>query len=156
VILDASPTTPKPRRRWLQFSLRTMLVLVLILGCGLACFRGHLGYLTKEEDCGEPIFSHSAGTILVREGVKDLEVRMELLRRASEINVTHGFSAADIHFTDCYENGVRYAIVDYNRWCRRRFQIWNWEYVLDYADEVAEARNAAMNQAIASLSNHFP
>ncbi|MCY2987709.1 MAG: hypothetical protein NTY19_07585 [Planctomycetota bacterium] len=28
------PTTPKPRRRWLQFSLRTLLVLMLVLGCG--------------------------------------------------------------------------------------------------------------------------
>ena len=27
-------TTPKPRRRWLQFSLRTLLVLVLVIGCG--------------------------------------------------------------------------------------------------------------------------
>jgi hypothetical protein len=33
-------TTPKPRRRWLQFSLRTMLVLVLI--CSLPC--GWLAY----------------------------------------------------------------------------------------------------------------
>ena len=27
-------TTPKPRRRWLQFSLRTALVLMLVLGAG--------------------------------------------------------------------------------------------------------------------------
>ncbi len=32
------PTTPKPRRRWLQFSLRTMLVLVLLLGVGFGWF----------------------------------------------------------------------------------------------------------------------
>ena len=31
-------TTPKPRRRWLQFSLRTLLVLMLLLGCGLGWF----------------------------------------------------------------------------------------------------------------------
>jgi hypothetical protein len=28
-------TTPKPRRRWLQFSLRTLMVLLLVLGAGL-------------------------------------------------------------------------------------------------------------------------
>ena len=32
------PTTPTPRRRWLQFSLWTVLVLMLVLGCGLAWF----------------------------------------------------------------------------------------------------------------------
>ena len=31
-----APTTPKPRRRWLQFSLRTLMVLMLVLGCGLS------------------------------------------------------------------------------------------------------------------------
>ena len=34
----SAPTTPKPRRRWLQFSLRTLMVLMLVLGCGLAWF----------------------------------------------------------------------------------------------------------------------
>jgi hypothetical protein len=34
----APTTTPKPRRRWLQYSLRTLLVLMLVLGCGLGWF----------------------------------------------------------------------------------------------------------------------
>ena len=34
----APTTTPKPRRRWLQFSLRTLMVLMLVLGCGLGWF----------------------------------------------------------------------------------------------------------------------
>ena len=34
--MTAAPTiTPKPRHRWLQFSLRMLLVLMLVLGCGL-------------------------------------------------------------------------------------------------------------------------
>jgi lipopolysaccharide export system protein LptC len=37
-------TTPKPRRRWLQFSLRTLLVLMLAFGCGL----GWLGMKVKQ------------------------------------------------------------------------------------------------------------
>ena len=32
--MTTSPTTPKPRRRWLQFSLRTVMVLVLALAPG--------------------------------------------------------------------------------------------------------------------------
>jgi hypothetical protein len=31
----SAPTTPKPRRRWLQYSLRTLMVLMLVFGCGL-------------------------------------------------------------------------------------------------------------------------
>ncbi len=30
-----APETPKPRRRWLQFSLRTLMLLMLVLGVGL-------------------------------------------------------------------------------------------------------------------------
>ena len=33
-----APTTPKPRRRWLQFSLRTMILIMLLIGCGLGWF----------------------------------------------------------------------------------------------------------------------
>ena len=40
-IHESPPTTPTPRRRWLQFSLRTLLVLVF--GCG----RGWLAYEIK-------------------------------------------------------------------------------------------------------------
>ena len=40
---ESPPTTPKPRRRWLQFSLRTALVLVLI--CSIPC--GWLAYKLK-------------------------------------------------------------------------------------------------------------
>jgi hypothetical protein len=37
--MTAAPArTPKPRRRWLQFSLRTVMVAVLFLGCGLGWF----------------------------------------------------------------------------------------------------------------------
>ena len=45
----APTTTPKPRRRWLQFSLRTVMVLVLVLGAGFGWLshqvdrRGHSG-----------------------------------------------------------------------------------------------------------------
>ena len=38
------PTTPKPKRRWLQFSLRTLLVLVLT--CSLPC--GWLAHKIKQ------------------------------------------------------------------------------------------------------------
>jgi hypothetical protein len=38
------PTTPKPRRRWLQFSLRTLLVVVLI--CSAPC--GWFAYKVKQ------------------------------------------------------------------------------------------------------------
>ena len=31
----SAPTTPKPRRRWLQYSLRTLLVLIVLFGVGL-------------------------------------------------------------------------------------------------------------------------
>ena len=34
----ATTTTSKPRRRWLQFSLRTMLVLMLVLGVAFGWF----------------------------------------------------------------------------------------------------------------------
>ena len=37
------PSTPKPRRRWLQFSLRTLVVLMLLLGAGF-------GWLAHEVD----------------------------------------------------------------------------------------------------------
>ena len=37
-------TTPKPRRRWLQFSLRTLMVLMLVIGCGF----GWLAYQIKQ------------------------------------------------------------------------------------------------------------
>ena len=37
-VTTPSPSTPRPRRRWLQFSLRTLLVVMLVLGCGLAWF----------------------------------------------------------------------------------------------------------------------
>jgi hypothetical protein len=33
--IEQAATMPKPKRRWLQFSLRTMLVLMLLFGCGL-------------------------------------------------------------------------------------------------------------------------
>ncbi len=50
------PPTPKPRRRWLQFSLRTVLVLVLLISVPL----GWLGMKVKQgrEDLG-PIRSVS-------------------------------------------------------------------------------------------------
>ena len=38
------PTTPHPRRRWLRFSLRTLLVLMLVFGCGF----GWLGREVKQ------------------------------------------------------------------------------------------------------------
>jgi hypothetical protein len=41
--VSQSPT-PKPRRRWLQFSLRTLMVLMLAVGCGF----GWLGMKVKE------------------------------------------------------------------------------------------------------------
>ena len=34
----SAPTTPKPCRRWLQVSLRTMMVLMLTFGCGFGWF----------------------------------------------------------------------------------------------------------------------
>ena len=37
-------TTPKPKRRWFQFSLRTLLVLMLVFGCGF----GRLGMKVKQ------------------------------------------------------------------------------------------------------------
>jgi internalin A len=37
-------TTPKPRRRWLQFSLRTLMVLMLVFGCAF----GWLAYEIKQ------------------------------------------------------------------------------------------------------------
>jgi hypothetical protein len=52
----APPTTPKPRRCWLQFSLRTLMVLVLVVGAGL-------GWLAHE--------NHRART--QREAVKAIE-----------------------------------------------------------------------------------
>jgi len=33
-----SPSTPTPRRRWLQFSLRTLMVLMLVFGAGFGWF----------------------------------------------------------------------------------------------------------------------
>jgi hypothetical protein len=32
--MTTGPTSPKPRRRWFQYSLRTLLVLMLAFGCG--------------------------------------------------------------------------------------------------------------------------
>ncbi|MCU0982846.1 MAG: hypothetical protein MUF25_27105, partial [Pirellulaceae bacterium] len=34
----AAPISPKPRRRWLQFSLRTLLLVVLLVGSGMGWF----------------------------------------------------------------------------------------------------------------------
>ena len=33
-----APTSPNPRRRWLQFSLRTLMVVMLVFGCGFGWF----------------------------------------------------------------------------------------------------------------------
>ena len=45
----SSPTTPKLRRRWLQFSLRTLLVLMLVLGCGLGWLGRMLTRLSQHQ-----------------------------------------------------------------------------------------------------------
>jgi len=37
-VTTPAPISPKPRRRWLQFSLRTLIVLMLVLGAGLGWF----------------------------------------------------------------------------------------------------------------------
>jgi hypothetical protein len=37
-VTATTPTTPKPRRRWLQFSLRTLMVLMLVFGAGFGWF----------------------------------------------------------------------------------------------------------------------
>ena len=34
----APTTTPKPKRRWLQFSLRTLMVVMVVFGTGLGWF----------------------------------------------------------------------------------------------------------------------
>lgn len=45
--VNTVPTaTPKPRRRWLQFSLRTLLVLMLVFGCGF-------GWLAADESAAQ-------------------------------------------------------------------------------------------------------
>jgi hypothetical protein len=36
--MTTAPTPPKPRHRWLQFSLRTMMVVVLVFRCGMGWF----------------------------------------------------------------------------------------------------------------------
>ena len=36
--MTTAPTPPKPRHRWLQFSLRTVMVIVLVFGCGMGWF----------------------------------------------------------------------------------------------------------------------
>jgi hypothetical protein len=43
-MITAPTTAPKPRRRWLQYSLRGLMVLVLAIGCGL----GWLGMKVKQ------------------------------------------------------------------------------------------------------------
>ena len=37
-VTTTAPISPKPRRPWLQFRLRTMLVIVLVFGCGMGWF----------------------------------------------------------------------------------------------------------------------
>ena len=150
------PTNRQPKRRWFQFRLSTLMLLAF--ACGFVL---HRGYLTQEvpnvsTGSDEVIFSTgSDGLIRTPEGVSDTEVRLELLRRASGRNAQHGFTTADIELHEMYLGGVRYNIVFYNKWCRRRFQVWNWRYVLDYKDEVARTRNVAMEQAIKSLPDHW-
>ena len=50
-----APTTMTPRRRWLQFSLRTLMVLVLVLGCGMGWFAYELQQAQRQRDAVEAI-----------------------------------------------------------------------------------------------------
>ena len=50
-----APTTPKPRRRWLQFSLRTLLVLMLVFGCGFGWFAHKVQQARTEREATKAI-----------------------------------------------------------------------------------------------------
>jgi hypothetical protein len=54
--MTTEPTTaPKPRRRWLQFSLRTVMVIVLMFGCGMGWFAYELQQAQRQRDAVEAI-----------------------------------------------------------------------------------------------------
>ncbi len=49
------PTTPKPRRRRLQFSLRTLLVLMLVFGVAFGWLGFRLKQVTEQQEAVEAI-----------------------------------------------------------------------------------------------------
>ena len=49
------PTTPKPRRRWLQFSLRTLMALVVLLSLPLAWFALKIRKAERQQQAMEAI-----------------------------------------------------------------------------------------------------
>jgi hypothetical protein len=51
-------TTPKPRRRWLQVSLRTMLVLMLTFGCGFGWLGMMLTRLLQHQHQADELRNH--------------------------------------------------------------------------------------------------
>ncbi len=70
------PTTPKPRRRWLQFSLRTLMVLMLVFGCGfgwagvkLKQAREQRGAVKAIRKLGGSIYCESASGGMIRTAV---------------------------------------------------------------------------------------
>ena len=55
------PSTPKPRRRWLQFSLRRLLVAMLVFGCGLGWFAHEVQLARQQREAVTAIGKLGAG-----------------------------------------------------------------------------------------------
>jgi len=55
---ESPPSTPKPRGRWLQFSLRTMLVLMLTFGCGFGWLGMMLTRLLQHQHQADELRNH--------------------------------------------------------------------------------------------------
>ena len=51
----APPTPPKPHFRWLQFSLRTLMVLMLVLGAGFGWLAYKVNQAREQREAGEAI-----------------------------------------------------------------------------------------------------
>jgi Leucine Rich repeat len=54
-VTTAPSTTPKPRRRWYQYSLRTLMVLMLAIGCGLGWFTARMRQARSQRKTVETI-----------------------------------------------------------------------------------------------------
>ena len=68
-------TTPKPRRRWLQFSLRTMLVLVLIFGAGLGWFAREVQKARAQREAAKAIEKLGGGVVWGRPSSSSVRLR---------------------------------------------------------------------------------
>ena len=83
-VTTTAPTTTTPRRRWLQFSLRTMLVLMVVVGCGFGWFLAIRRVNAAAEESDEPESPARARLELRATGARRNPVLVVTLRNISD------------------------------------------------------------------------